>query len=297
MHLECEMRRRSPFRIALSAGYWGAVFIMTAGWGTLLRAAPIEKASFPVSGDIESADIYYFPAQEPVKAVLVLCPGDNGNGRKLLEMAEWSDYANSNHVGLVGLSFVSKLQDLNADRGYYRVEKQSGRMVLDAVDKVFGPHKPLLMYGFSGGAHFTSNFVTWSPHRVLAWCAYSAAWWDTPAKAGVPSPPGIIACGQLDTTRKDESYKYFKTCRVNGQRVTWICLPETGHELSLPLENLVRSYFHEILVNTNNLSGLWYDVDKRQPVEVETAASWPTLYSWLPSENVAREWQSLHLSN
>lgn len=259
--------------------------------------AEIELIRYPTSKQIQRADIYYIPSKEDVRAVLVLCPGDNGNGKLLLERREWRDYARTNHLGLLGVSFASDPADLHDNRGYYRVETGPGSFVIEAAKQAYGSDKGLLLYGFSGGAHFTSNFMNWQQGHVIAWCAYSAAWWDVPTKLGEHSPPGIVACGELDEVRKDESFAFFKKGRLNGQKVTWVCLKDTGHELSPTLEHFVRDYFIQVIYASPTQPGLWYDVDRLQPVDSDTVHRWPSLCVWLPSESLAQEWVHLQCSD
>ena len=49
----------------------------------------------------------------------------------------------------------------------------------------------------------------WKPERVLAWCAYSASWWDEPQVAARNFPPGIVACGEEDASNYGTSTTLF----------------------------------------------------------------------------------------
>ena len=161
------------------------------------------------------ADLFYPKPTSQPKAVLVLCPGVNGSGEELIHSPVWQQFPNRNHLGLVGLSFASPEKTIHDGTGYYYASKGSGDKLLDGIRKIYGRDLPLLLYGFSGGAHFTSRFEEWSPSRVIAWCADSAGWWDEPKLSAI-TPPGIVACGENDP-RYGASLSYFKQGRAAGK--------------------------------------------------------------------------------
>lgn len=264
----------------------------------LSHAAPgieIKKISLPVPAGMKRADIYFVaPVQTPL-AVLVLCPGMNGNGSNLLRDEKWIAYARKEHIALVGLSFASDEKDLNEEgKGYYNAELGSGEVLLNGIKRCFKIEKPILLYGFSGGAHFASSFAEWQPRRVLAWCAYSAGWWGELNRSSQQMPPGIVACGENDW-RYGTSLSYFLRGRALGRRITWVGLKATDHAWSERLDAFVRSYFTAIINQKNDhLKPEWRDAEVKGVLTDAEAALKPTLACWLPNGEVAKEWAEIH---
>ncbi|MDR1191169.1 MAG: hypothetical protein LBK60_05810 [Verrucomicrobiales bacterium] len=174
------------------------------------------KISVPPPVNLERADLYAWRTDYQPVAVLVLCPGFNGNGKDLLHDEQWRKFAKEHRLGLAGLSFASNPELFRLGRGYYYAGQGSGDALLACVKKAYGKNLPLLLYGFSGGAHFTARFAEWQPARVTAWCAYSAAWWDEPI-ADNHAAPGMVACG-ADDERYQASLEYFQGGRRLGNR-------------------------------------------------------------------------------
>lgn len=296
----------------------GLVFLFLT---CLSRADVPTRLSLEPSPGMTRADLYYVKTVRNPKSVLVLCPGCNGNGEGLVNNPTWQEFAKKQNLGLVGLSFASEMKDIHNDQGYYYASNGSGKLLLNGINKLFGRDLPVLLYGFSGGAHFTSRFVEWKPERVIAWCAYSAGWWDEP-KAAVPppklssgkastcadfyakpaagqqaDPPGIVACGE-DDERLGASLIYFKQGRAVGKPWLWIGIPANGHSPDKRVESFVKDYFEAILKNNDRLdpakTGLWVDIDKRNPAEMNIIRQYPSITGWLPDAKLLNIWQSLN---
>ena len=223
--------------------------------------------------------------------MLVLCPGCNGNGEGLIRQREWQEFAREHQLGLAGLSFASITTVQENRTSYYHASKGSGQALLEAIRKIYGKDLPVLLFGFSGGAHFTSRFVEWKPERVIAWCAYSAGWWDIPLKTAV-NPPGIVACGDADP-RYGESMIYFKQGRVAGKPWLWISLARVGHSGSPPLEAFIRQYFAAVLKH-NQRAGLWVDVDLETPASGSERKEEPSLTGWIPDIGLLDRWKAIN---
>ena len=267
-----------------------ALFSFMAG---LLHAAEIEKVSLPLIQDVQRADVYALKLTSHPVAVLVLSPGFNGNGKGWIENPAWQQFAREHELGLVGLSFASDGNQLRKGRGYYYPDQGSGQLLLDSIDRMFGSNVPLLLYGFSGGAHFTSGFAEWHPEQVKGWCAYSAEWWNTPSPKH-KSPPGLIICGDKDE-RYGASLTYFKEGRALGKPWLWLSVPDYGHSASSQAEDFVRHYFAAILdAKTSVEEGQWVDVDLKSTAEDVTLRNQPSLTGWLPKETLFVEWKELH---
>ena len=193
---------------------------------------------------------------------------------------------------LVGASSSDPLHD---GTGYYYASKGSGDKLVEGIRKIYGKDLPLLLYGFSGGAHFTSRFEEWAPSRVIAWCADSAGWWDLP-QHHTANPPGIVACGENDP-RYGASLSYFKQGRAAGKPWIWVSLPKIGHQASPAMEEFARKYFEAVLKRggSSDLSGgVWVDVDTKKVLSESEAMALPSESGWLPDPSLIDNWRKIH---
>ena len=120
---------------------WRVVFPALVGV-VIVAAVPssafsqeIQKVSLSLPPDMIRADLYALRSSATPVAVLVLCPGANGNGEGFLRQTAWRDFARTHRLGLVGLSFASNMGLLNnkSQRGYYYAPQGSGQALLDGV--------------------------------------------------------------------------------------------------------------------------------------------------------------------
>lgn len=260
-------------------------------WLALLPADFYDRAAAWLRGGKRAAA----PREDetaPPRAVLVLCPGFNGNGRNLIRRPEWIDFAKTHDLGLVGLSFASPREAVHDGTGYYYASKGSGAILLDGIRRIYGTELPLILYGFSGGAHFTSRFVEWKPEAALTWAAYSAAWWDEPEPAQV-APPGLVACGDEDYQRYGPSLFYFKQGRAADKPWLWASLPGIGHRRTPELDQFVRAYFAALLASEEQ-TPVWVDVYSKNELSEGEARKHPALSGWLPCEAMLEQWQAVH---
>jgi hypothetical protein len=269
-----------------------ASFVFIAGMAGLMGAEKVETLRLEPAANMTRAELHHVATVPNPNAVLVLCPGCNGSGEDLIRSPKWIAFAKQNRLGLVGLSFASSMSAIEEENnGYYYASKGSGVKLLEGIRKIYGRDLPLLLYGFSGGAHFTSRFEEWNPARVLTWCAYSAGWWDEPQRNPV-SPPGIVACGDEDP-RYGATLIYFKQGRAAGKPWQWVSLAKTGHQGSLELDDFVRDYFSAIL-SQSKAAPIWTDIDREEKVSGSEQAAQPSLTGWLPSETLFAKWRKLN---
>lgn len=268
-----------------------AILCLFVAMPPLLPVQEVETLILAPAPNMIRAEMHYIATVASPKAVLVLCPGCNGSGENLIRAREWIAFAKENDLGLVGLSFASPMAAIHDGTGYYYASKGSGEKLLEGIRNIYGKDLPLLLYGFSGGAHFTSRFEQWNPARVLSWCAYSAGWWDEPKRSPI-SPPGIVACGDEDP-RYGASLIYFKQGRAVGSPWQWVSLAKTGHEGSPALDEFVRRYF-EVVLSDRDQAGVWTDIDCEEKVDDAEQAVHPSLTGWLPSERLFGGWKKLN---
>lgn len=225
-------------------------------------------------------------------AVLVLMPGCNGNGRKLILEASWAAFAEEKNFSLAGITFKTPEDVLKRKKGYYDASLGSGQALVTLLEKTGMGNLPIILFGFSGGAHFVSSFAESHPNRTFAWCAYSAAWWGDVGKQGHSAPPGIIACGGEDI-RLGASLTYFKSLRADGRPVSWIELPNTGHSRNNTFEDFVRDWFSaEQERRKKRRNGIWCDLGNGDVIDENSICN-KVNKSWFPSIDTLNKWRTL----
>lgn len=267
-----------------------ATILLLSAMAVLPAADTIETLRLDPAPNMTRADLQFVKTVSAPRAVLVLCPGCNGSGEDLVGSRKWNEFAKQHNLGLVGLSFASPIAAIHEEAGYYHVSNGSGEKLLEGIRKIYGRDLPLLLYGTSGGAHFTSRFEQWKPERVMTWCAYSAGWWDKPRPNSV-APPGIVACGEEDG-RYGASMIYFKQGRATGNPWLWVSLPKTGHTGSADLDNFVRSYF-AVILSPQTTKPVWLDLDREEVIPSGEDIH-PALIGWLPAEKLVDQWRNIH---
>ncbi len=199
---------------------------------------------------LHAKDNFDFSCSKPNSneaAILVLAPGMNMNGEFFLKESPWMDFAKRNNLGVIALNYSSSEEDLYQNRkGYYWPDQGSGQALLREIKRVYGKDLPIILYGFSGGAQFVSRFVDWCPDRIIAWCAYSAQFWDYPKDgAKTAGARGIVACGDRDGLRWQPSFAFYYKGRKSNRPWIWVSISNTGHNRSAKFEKFVRMFFDE----------------------------------------------------
>jgi hypothetical protein len=245
------------------------------------------------SADMLRADVYFLKTSGNPSGMLILCPGCNENGEEWIKDPIWQNFARSQNLDLAGISFSSDVTILISRGGYYCASLGSGKILLDAIKRVYGREMPMLLYGFSGGAHFVSDFANWHPKEVVAWCAYSAGWWDARVSE-TNRCPSLIICGQEDF-RLGASLDFFEEGRELGKPWLWLSPSTIGHAHPIAVENFIRKYFASILVLPQVKNDGWLDLDTAKVCRYEDVLHRPTLYGWLPDVKLATDWRRIEL--
>ena len=175
--------------------------------------------------------------------VLVLIPGYNGDGARMLD-ARWKAFAEKYQLVLLAPTFHADGNECNQGKGYYYPEQGSGAVLEQALREVTrrtGAHtERVLLFGFSAGAHVAHRFALWKPQRVRAFVAYSAAWWSEPT-VRLKTVPALIMCGETDE-RYAATYAFFR----QGQKLdcpwVWRSYGHTGHELTPAVRNMAEVF-------------------------------------------------------
>ena len=247
----------------------------------------VTKYSFPPPPSVTRSDIYSVPTVDSPRAVVVLCPGMNGNGGNWIREPAWQVFARQHQLGLVGLSFES--DPVDRSHGYHYASLGSGQVLLDGIRRIYGRDLPLLLFGFPRRRiHMPLRRL--AAGQVLAWCAYSPGEGDDQS-AHSDAPPGLIACGE-DDSNYGWALFYFKKGRALGKPWLWLSIADTGHKRSAVMEDFVRDYFAAVLSPSKKPA--WVDIDEKCQVSTSEAAQTPSESGELPDGGLTKPWSQIH---
>jgi poly(3-hydroxybutyrate) depolymerase len=283
-----------------------AVSAQTSASGLMEEAAPpganYDKAEFR----------FWYPKDVgALRAVLVLMPGSNGDGRPAAEDTVWQAFATKNKLAIVACRFTDKPHDQNFIEAYADVSKGSGQTLLDAITKFSArsqhaeiANAPLLLWGMSAGGEFNYELTVWKPERVAAFIVNKGNFYYTalvpPAAREVP---GMLFVGGKDLEfRTNTIVGLFALNRRGGALWALAEEPGVGHVVGKS-RDVAMAFFEDVLplrlagdhgglAQLNAKSGFLGDYKTKSYAPTgETAPKDPT--AWLPTERVARAWQDM----
>lgn len=157
-------------------------------------------AEVPVESTLALARFASRRPENP-RAVLVMVPGSNGDGRFEIYDRHWVRFAEEENLGLVGCFFQDKI--LSPIEGYIKVQQGSGDCLLKALEAFRLDHLPILMWGFSAGGEYNYEFTCWltqtQPGRVAAFVVNKGGIYCTAlAPEAARKVPGIFFIGDQD---------------------------------------------------------------------------------------------------
>jgi poly(3-hydroxybutyrate) depolymerase len=273
-------------------------------------ATGLMEEAAPPGANYDKAEFRFWSPRsaQTVRAVLVLVPGSNGDGRPAAEDAEWQAYATKNKLAIVACRFTDKPHDQSFIEHYANVSQGSGQALLDAITKFAARSKhpeiaraPLLLWGMSAGGEFNYEFTVWKPERVAAFIVNKGNFYYTalvpPAAREVP---GMLFVGGKDLEfRTNTIVGLFAVNRRGGALWALAEEPGVGHVVGKS-RDVAMVFFEDVLEIrlADGAAGLkpmpakpafLGDLKTKsfQPAG-ETAPPGPT--AWLPTERVARAW-------
>jgi poly(3-hydroxybutyrate) depolymerase len=245
-----------------------------------------------------------------IRAVLVLIPGSNGDGRPEVNDAAWQKFAAQHGLALLGCRFTDKPHDQSFIEEYVNVSMGSGQALLDALDALAKRSQhpelsraPLLLWGMSAGGQFNYEFVAWKPERVVAFVVNKGGiYYSALLSKAARNVPGILFVGGKDLE--------FRTNTINGlfavnrrAGAVWALAeePNAAHVVGRSKE-LAMAFFEEVLPlrlpdaitlsAISDSSGFLGDLKaKTSQKQTGPAPNYPT--AWLPTARIARMWEAL----
>jgi poly(3-hydroxybutyrate) depolymerase len=274
-------------------------------------ASGLMEETAPPGANYDKAEFRFWYPQSAglLKAVLVLMPGSNGDGRPAAEDTVWQAYATKNKLALVACRFTDKPHDQGFIEDYANVSRGSGQALLDAIAKFSARSNhpevataPLLLWGMSAGGEFNYELTAWKPERVAAFIVNKGNFYYTalmpPAGRQVP---GMLFVGGKDLEfRTNTIVGLFALNRRGGALWALAEEPGVGHVVGKS-RDVAMVFFEDVLAARLAEGGLqpmpakpaFLGDYKTKTFQApgEKAPTDPT--AWLPTERVAKAWQDM----
>jgi poly(3-hydroxybutyrate) depolymerase len=283
--------------------------------GTSARAQTLAQTlddSLPPGANYDKAQFRFWAPHDAgkLRAVLVLVPGSNGDGRAMAEDTVWQAFAARNKLAIVACRFTDKPHDQNFIEDYVNVSHGSGQALLDVIGKFAArarhteiANAPLVFWGMSAGGQFDYEFAAWKPERVAAFVVNKGGIYYTAlTPRATREVPALLFIGGKDLESRVETITgLFAVNRRGG--ALWALTEEPGaahvvgrsRDLSIIFFDAVlplRIGDDDSLKPLAEKSGMIGDVHTKeiQPMPDKAPAN-PT--AWLLNERVARAWQAV----
>ncbi len=252
-------------------------------------------------------------ADRPVRGVLVLVPGFNGDGRGQATDRGWQELAGELNLAALGVHFKG------GSPYYHRAKDGSGDVLLDVL-KHFAKETqhpeledaPLAMWGHSAGGQFNFNFACYQPKRVLTFVVNKGAYYDGKMKGAAEDIPAVFFLGDQDTeVRVDNITELFADNRSKGALVALVVEKGVGHGLGNS-RRFAEIFFRQVIperlpapsafaprgkvkLRKMDQSVAW--LGNNETYEISPASSYrgkKKAASWLPNQALAEAWQKLN---
>jgi poly(3-hydroxybutyrate) depolymerase len=294
--------------------FLAAVLAFALAAPTAVRAqTAVLDDSIPSGTNYDKAQFrLWLPRDVPkVRAVLVLVPGSNGDGRNMAEDTVWQAFAAKNHLAIVACRFTDKPHDQNFIEDYVDVSRGSGQALLDVLGKFAGRSNhaevasaPLLLWGMSAGGQFDYEFTAWHPERVAAFVVNKGGIYYTALTSrAARAVPGILFIGGKDLDQRVQTITgLFAVNRRGGALWALAEEPGVGHVVGKS-RDVSMPFFEDVLAARLDASGALRpmaeagasmgDMKTKEfgPIPEKGGPNYPT--SWLPTERVARAWRAM----
>jgi dienelactone hydrolase len=289
-----------------------------AGAPVAVPAGSIE-VTIPPGANFDKANFRLWLPEgvKTVRAIAVLVPGSNGDGRSMANDPAWQAFATRQKVALVGCQITDKPHDQSFLEDYVNVANGAGQALVNALTqlatKTSHPElagAPIMLWGMSAGGEFDYEFAVWKPERVIAFVVNKGGIYYTAlAPRATRSVPALLFIGEKDLeTRIDTITGIFAVNRRAA--ALWALTQEPGaahvvarsqelglrfFEAVLPLRlaDTAAADGSMTLKPIDEKSGFTADLKAQayQPASKPIAPN--ALTSWLPTEAIARDWQAV----
>jgi dienelactone hydrolase len=273
------------------------------------RAATLDESDPPGAGYDKAEFRFWFPDEGgPLRALVILVPGSNGDGRAQVDEPFWREFATRLHLGLVGCRFTDKQHDQMFIVRYVDVSKGTGPALLNALTSFASRSghaevgsAPLLLWGMSAGGEFNYEFVAWKPERVAAFVVNKGnVYYTALASEAARRVPGILFTGETDLEYRIAAVNgLFAINRRAGALWAIAQEPGVGHAVGRS-RDLAAILFEDMLAARaagsaplEEKAGYFGD-PKAGTIQAAAGIKTPaTPTAWLPTERLAKAWQAV----
>jgi poly(3-hydroxybutyrate) depolymerase len=279
---------------------------------TLQAQESVLEDSVPPGANFNVAQFRFWAptGTSPLRGVLVLVPGSNGDGRAMAQDSTWQEFATRQRLAIVACRFTDKPHEQAFIEEYIAVSRGSGDALLGAISRFAErsghpevANAPLLMWGMSAGGQFNYEFVAWKPERVLAFAVNKGGiYYSALLSRAAREVPGMLFIGGKDLAfRNNTIIGLFAVNRRGGALWALAEEPGVGHVVGKS-RDVSLVFFEDVLqlrLNSDGLtrleekSGFLGDLSARTfaPLGDGRVPNYPT--AWLPTERVAKAWQAM----
>jgi dienelactone hydrolase len=280
----------------------------------VLSAPPLEydyDAAASPGYDRASFRFWSPPYTQPLRGLIVLTPGLDGDGRAWAHDPAWQALAQKYGLGLVASCLQGRSYQL-PQAGTGEAFRSALRQFAQQASHPEIATLPLLLWGESAGGQWNYNYLLWRPEDVMAFVVnkggyYSQAEADSRARA----VPGLFILGQSDDAFRIAAITaLWKAGRDAGALWALTPQPNSGHEFS-KTGPLGRVFFEAVLKarlpDGNALGSDAADAPTLKPMqqtagwlgnltthEIHDAAPGSEIdhsAAWLPDESTAQAWK------
>ena len=271
----------------------------------------------PRANDNFSVASFHLSIPKPERTaryILVLAPGFNQDGSKLINQKVWLDFANETGGAIMACTFKMTKQQVHH---YAAARHGSGNALESAIEKLdrkFPEHSlknlPLLVYGFSAGGQFAYGLSCHIPKRMLGFVASKGGYYFPETIRQTYRVPGLVISGIEDLERRRMAIrKLFESHRSKGAPWCWM-EDQTGHKPGNTL-SVVLPFFQELIkmqlgeqgslmVDRSKLSGILVNLPTKTVLEESKpfdGRARDKRQGWLPSKKVFDLWSSQDVGN
>ena len=304
------------YKILAAATLVAAATVLLWSWEAL-RDPPSHSRTYDVAlqppPGLDAAEfrLWVPPGVSRIRAIVVLTPGSNADGRSDVADERWQSFASQNGLALVGVHMRDRPHPNPSVEDYVDASRGTGAVLESALAELAAQSEhsevaeaPLLLWGFSAGGEFNFEFVAWKPERVAAFVVNKGGvYYSRLLSAGARRVPGLFFTGGRDLESRTTTINdLFGVNREQGALWGLAPEPEAGHEVGHSRE--VAMIFFEDVLRTRlsgsrlapleEAAGFVGDLTTRQyaragvdPPAVPTA--------WFPTERVAQAWSALQV--
>jgi poly(3-hydroxybutyrate) depolymerase len=321
-HMIRQTLSRVAATVAAAAALSMPLFAQGAGRGQTPAPVPppgpgsIEEVA-PSGNNYEIAEFRFWapPDAGPLKAIAVLVPGSNGDGRAAADDSVWQAFAKSQHVALVACHFKDKQHAQNFIEAYVNVSQGSGQALLNAVNTFATRSKhpelataPFLLWGMSAGGQFNYEFTAWKPERVAAFVVNKGGiYYSALVSPEARAVPGILFIGGKDLESRIWTVSgLFAVNRRGGALWALANEPGAGHIVGQSRDVAITFYEDILPMRLGGPNGALKPIPEKTGYTGDLKTMMFTAIgeskvptepnSWLPTERVARAWQTMETS-